>query len=120
MLQKVCVDRGHILTLSHRGHCELAGRGVEYSWGKSKHDFRRNNDCIGKHLLANIKKSVGPDTLPVSRMGMFAHKARDYKRAFDTAEIQTDTSHALIEAIVKKSKAHRCCLDTHYRFCIED
>ncbi len=27
-----------------RCHPELAGRGIEYCWGKAKLEFRRNND----------------------------------------------------------------------------
>ena len=29
--------------MSPKYHCELAGDGIEYSWGKSKFSFRRSN-----------------------------------------------------------------------------
>ena len=29
-------SRGHICMLSPKGHCELAGSGIEYDWGKMK------------------------------------------------------------------------------------
>jgi hypothetical protein len=118
LLQKACVDRGHILTMSPKGHCEVAGRGIEFSWGRSKADFRLHNDCVGKHLLQNIKNSIGARNLPIHRLRKFARKARDYKRAFQ-GKGAADTSHAMIEKIVKTSKAHRCALDFDYKFCTE-
>ena len=44
-LQHVVESRGHILLLSPKFHPEVAGVGIEYSWGFSKQKFRRvHND----------------------------------------------------------------------------
>ena len=32
-LQHVVESRGHVLAMSPKGHCELAGCGIEYDWG---------------------------------------------------------------------------------------
>ena len=39
-LQEIVESRGHILILFPKCHPELAGCGIEYSWGKSKQYFR--------------------------------------------------------------------------------
>ena len=39
-----------------KGHPELAGRGIEYYWGKSKYEFRKHNNFVsGKE---NFEKRV--------------------------------------------------------------
>ena len=50
-LQHLVESRGHILLLSSKFHPELAGVGIEYSWGMSKQKFRREIiDEVPKHL----------------------------------------------------------------------
>lgn len=36
LLEYVAWKRSHIITFTPMGHCELAGVGVEYCWGKAK------------------------------------------------------------------------------------
>lgn len=58
-LQHVVESRGHILLLSPKCHPEVAGVGIEYSWGMSKQKFRGEmNDEVPKHLHDNIEKSM--------------------------------------------------------------
>jgi hypothetical protein len=38
------------------GHPELAGRGVEYCWGKSKYEFRKHNNFVSSK--ENFEKRV--------------------------------------------------------------
>ena len=45
-LEKLVHDRGHLVVFTPKGHPEIAGCGIEYSWGKSKYEFRRAN--VGK------------------------------------------------------------------------
>ena len=50
---------------------EMAGKGIEYCWGKSKQKFRRDvNDRVQAHLHANIVKSFSRSDkfLPLSRI----------------------------------------------------
>ncbi len=48
-------SRGHIALLSPKCHPEVAGVGIEYSWGMSKMKFRREiNDEVPKNLHDNI------------------------------------------------------------------
>lgn len=82
LLEKKIVERGHIMLLSPKGHPEVAGLGIEFSWGKSKYEFRRLNDCEPQHLHENIAKSLMPDVLDAMRVRRFARKTREYKRAY--------------------------------------
>jgi len=51
------LERGHIPEMSPQCHPELAGVGIEYSWGKSKQHFRRHTDHVGKNLHTNTIKT---------------------------------------------------------------
>ena len=33
-LEELVLQRGNILVMSPKGHCELAGEGIEYDWGR--------------------------------------------------------------------------------------
>ena len=44
IVQELVEIYGHIYVKSPKCHPELAGVGIEYSWGKGKWYFRRNND----------------------------------------------------------------------------
>eukprot|EP00733_Pompholyxophrys_punicea_P000967 Pompholyxophrys_punicea_v1_NODE_393_length_2064_cov_23.574415.p1 type:complete len:238 gc:universal NODE_393_length_2064_cov_23.574415:1336-623(-) len=119
-LQALVEDRGHILLMSPKCHPELAGLGVEYSWGKSKLEFCRNiNDGIASHLRANVEKSLSQEILPLCRVRKYARKTRDYRNVYrdmessqltgtqNLSEDQVTESHQLIENMVKERKAHR-------------
>ena len=57
---------------------ELAGVGVEFTWhwGKSKVHFRRNNDCVARHMYANCIASLTRENIPLSTVIKFARKTR--------------------------------------------
>lgn len=106
-LQELVESRGHILIMSAKGHPELAGVGVEYTWGKAKQMFRRHvNDRIAKHLRRNIIACFrrAADFLPLSRIYKFARKARAYRRAYRDNE---PNSFADVEKLMKRYKCHR-------------
>eukprot|EP00733_Pompholyxophrys_punicea_P000124 Pompholyxophrys_punicea_v1_NODE_18_length_5920_cov_44.741176.p6 type:complete len:112 gc:universal NODE_18_length_5920_cov_44.741176:2643-2978(+) len=107
----------------------MAGVGIEYSWGKSKLEFRRRiNDQIPANLHDNILKSLCPQVLPLSRIRKFARRTRDYRqvyRIFDIRHAATgsesleDTctgSHSLIETMRKERKSHRNIVDLESKF----
>ena len=109
-LQHVVEGRGHILLLSPKFHPELAGVGIEYSWGMSKQKFRREiNDEVPKHLHRNMVASMCTETiLTVQRVRRFARRTRDYCRAYPALEKGGDIeSKDMIEKMKKICKAHR-------------
>jgi hypothetical protein len=120
-LQQLFSKRGHILLMSPKAHPELAGKGIEYSWGKAKRDFRQHNDCVAKNLHDNVLKSF--DSLPLERVRKFARKTREYMRAyakshmlFGATEADRLEGYHAVRKFVKGSKTHRCTLDQDYAF----
>ena len=105
-LQALVEARGHILVMSPKGHCELAGNGIEYDWGKMKQNFRRKNRYRGFHEL--ILDSMSREVLPLSTSRKFARKARAYRRAYREG---VDNQHACIEAMIKEFRSHRNAAD---------
>lgn len=51
--------------MSPKVHPGLNGKGIDYSWGKAKQDFRQNNDCVAKNLHENVKSFL---SLPLGRV----------------------------------------------------
>lgn len=107
-------SRGHILILSPKCHPELAGCGIEYSWGRIKMNYRRNvNDCVAKNLHDNIEKASEIVDLP--SVWKFERRTRDYRRMYEdlakkTADgsiKQEDISFQLLESMRKVYKTHR-------------
>ena len=104
-------------------HPEIAGRGVEYCWGKSKVHFRHNNNYSSNaaNLEERVKESMNTaDVLTLGRVRKFQRKANDYKRAYlalsNSPEDATELEHKDTEAMKKKCKTHRCTLDQDYAF----
>lgn len=118
-LQHVVESRGHILVLSPKCHPEVAGVGIEYSWGMSKMKFRREiNDENPKHLHANILASLCPDTiLTLGRVRRFARRTRDFCRSYRSLANNPEKGGACIdgkesiERMRKLCKAHRNIVD---------
>jgi hypothetical protein len=119
-LQELVESRGHILRMCVKGHPELAGVGVEYSWGKAKQKFRREtNDRIAAHLHRNIVACFSrlAEYLPLSRVRKFARKTRAYRRAYKEGQ---PNSHADVEKLVKAYKSHRSAEVFDRAFCYQD
>ncbi len=105
--------RGHRLILSPKCHPELAGIGIEYSWGKVKMIFRSEfNNGKASELMENVEASITPDVLPLERVWRYSRRTRDYMRAYQLMAEHPDLSpedqsFRLIEAVCKKYKTHR-------------
>ena len=107
-LQAMIEARGHILAMSPKGHCELAGDGIEYDWGRSKQNFRRGNtgDAASFHEL--ILWSIARENLTLSTSRKFSRVARAYRRAYWEG---VDNDHTSIERMTKTYKTHRNAFD---------
>ena len=117
-LQEAFLRRGHICVMSPKGHPELAGVGIEYSWGKSKKFFRAHNkqDMTGFNDL--ILRSMARAVLPLRSVRKFARKARAYAEAYRTGEVD-GRSHVDVERMIKQFKAHRNAVDFHGKWISE-
>ncbi|CAN0101915.1 unnamed protein product [Sphacelaria rigidula] len=113
-LQTFVESRGRILLISPKFHPEVAGVGIEYSWGKSKQIYRREiHDGIPKNLHSNIVRSMcGENVLTLDLVRRFARRSRDYCRAYFTLDkLGVIDSKGMIGKIRKVSKAHRNIVD---------
>ena len=95
-------------------HPELAGCGIEYTWGYSKMYFRRNNDfcAVKEKFLKRVLHSFSSDVIGVDQVRNYARKANEYKRAYGTL-IHSSEAVVPLELIdIEKTRAihktHRC------------
>jgi hypothetical protein len=114
-LNYVCTD-GHILLKSPKCHPELAGVGIEYSWGLAKMKFKREiNDMVAKNLHLNISRALSTDILSTSQVHKFSRRTRDYRRIYEYMKFRLanktfnidSTSFQMLENMRKTYKTHR-------------
>ena len=70
-MQELTEDLGHVQEKTPKKHPEIAGRGVEYCWGKSKVHFRHNNNFSSNaaNLEERVKESMNTaDVLTLGRV----------------------------------------------------
>ena len=122
-MQELTEALGHVQEKTPKKHPEIAGRGIEYCWGKSKVHFRHSNNYSSNatNLEARVKESMNTaDVLTLGRVRKFQRKSNDYKRAYlalsTSPEEATELEHKDIENMKKKCKTHRCTLDKDYSF----
>jgi hypothetical protein len=84
-LEELVVARGHILLTSPKCHPEIAGAGIEYSWGKSKM-FYANNSSTSTVAMAEFKQrilaSLSKEVLTMERIWAYERRTRDYCRLY--------------------------------------
>ena len=88
-------------------HLTTPAVGIEYSWGKAKMHFRRNNKLDPKTFHAQVLQSLSTEVLFVERVQKFARRARDYMRAYAGGNMTFDA----VEKQRKTFKTHRCAMD---------
>jgi hypothetical protein len=80
-LQHIATELGVSVIMTPKAHAELAGQGIEYSWGYAKLYFRQHNTAgdKAKKLEANIRKALSEENMTKARVRKFVRKAREYK-----------------------------------------
>jgi len=86
-MQWIAERIGVRVVMTPKAHPELAGQGIEYSWGYAKLCFRKINTARSakekaQQLVANVlaaTSTVGAQSLNIERVRKFVRKARDYK-----------------------------------------
>ena len=98
-----------------KGHPELAGRGVEYCWGKSKYEFRKHNNFVSSKENFEKRVMAALASVTLKRSRAYLHKANDYKRAYrmlnEGSGVGTAVQYAEIEKMRALLKTHRCKFD---------
>jgi hypothetical protein len=114
-------SRGHIALVGVKCHPEIAGVGVEYTFGMSKRYFRKNNDQVTAHLQANVEKSLQSDVLPLSRLWKFERRTWQYmmmyRDLYKNGVITEATSFEKLESKMREMKTtHRNILDIELKY----
>jgi hypothetical protein len=123
-LQELLESRGHILVPCVKCHPELAGCGIEYSWGKSKMEFRKKNNGTGNkrsNLQERVARSLDTaSVLPLEKVWKFERRTRDYRNVYiklsERSVDAEDVTHQFIEKMVKNHKTHRNIVEIDREF----
>ena len=108
-LEQMVTDLGHRAMFTPKGHCELAGEGIEYDWGVASRWKRKNGRDEDQHLQEDTLRSLSPKVLPVLRVRMFERTAWRYKQAYRrvTRGEATAGEFAEVERLQKEIRRHR-------------
>ena len=130
LLQEILGRLGVIVHRSPKCHAELAGEGIEYSWGFAKNFYRRLPICEKRtkdKFKASVSKVLSREHLTRERVRRFTRRARGYLCAYyrlhyteegDAAQGET-ISPEQIERLVRDFKTHRCAFDFEFKFIVE-
>ena len=121
-LQHVGSELGVSVIITPKFHCELAGEGIEYSWGVSKSLYRRKPliSKKGKEAFkALVAECTSRDVLQTTTVRKLSRRARAYISAyFSLYECNKNNNQeapaltlSLIERHVKEFKTHKAALD---------
>jgi len=115
--------RGHGLLMSAKFHCECAGVGIEYCFGRVKWWYnkfhRHSNDGLREDSEAFFLAAV----VSIHHMRKFARKSRDYMRVYRATKDWPDDGGDIMvrtENCIKALKTHRCAMDTDLVFVSEN
>jgi hypothetical protein len=76
-LEELVRRSGRILRMTPKGHCELAGQGIAYCWGKSTKLYRHNHKMHERNIKPLVLQSMSPRGAD-AEMRMFSRLARAY------------------------------------------
>lgn len=114
ILEKVIIERGHIMILSPKCHCELAGNGIEYCWAYSQEVFIKSGEKNSSNLENKVMESLSKDILTLELIWKFERKARDYMRMYWYIKEHPNvkiTELKQFENLRKHMKTYRCHRD---------
>ena len=129
MLQSMGREMGVTIDRTPICHAELAGEGIEYSWGCSKNEYRRQPLSMKRKKEGYrelVKKSMSREILTTERVRLFAKRARSYVCAYYQLHHSGINDHDILDAnlpeqvkierLAKKYKTHRSAVDFNAGF----
>ena len=131
LLQEKLSTLGVTVHRSPKCHAELAGEGIEYSWGFCKNAYRRLPICEKRtkdKFKESVRKVLNRENITTERVRKFARRARAYICAYyrlhhgdsNNESKQGDRiSPEVIEKLVRDFKTHRCALDFENKFIVK-
>ena len=111
-------------------HSELAGEGIEYSWGFANNFYRRlplkekrKKECFRE----SVRSALSRERLTKHNVRKFAQRARGYTCAHFAFAFGNNSqltqgkniSPDMIEKMVKFFKTHRCALDFEGKYIVK-
>jgi hypothetical protein len=126
-LQFVASKYGYAVEMTPKYHAEIAGCGIEYSWGAAKSRYRQI-PLERKRKKADFKQAVSDSIAVLTKetVRKCDRKARSYVQAYYYLEVmrqggerQPDEHLSLstIEKVQKDFKVHRSAMDFDRSFC---
>ena len=135
LLQATGRELNVLIDRTPKCHCELAGEGIEYSWGCAKNRYRAeklSEKRTKASFLKTVRMCVSQQVLTKDRVRQFSKHARRYTMSYHTMHnIQMDEQRPtetnepqdplavtpmMIEKMVKTFKTHRCAMDFDHGF----
>ncbi len=108
-------------------HCEMAGKGVEYSWGCEKNAYRAKpigEKRVKETYQNTVRSCLSQDVISTERVRKFSQWVRAYMCAYlalekekemqtgeQTKQNDSNSVPVKIEQTVKQFKMHQCALD---------
>jgi hypothetical protein len=134
LLQSMGREMGVLVDHTPKCHCELAGEGIEYSWGCAKNHYRRLPLALKKgkqQFRETVRKCFSREVITIERVHLFSQRARAYTLAYyamrqqqlstgsdeNAAECDSTATPVNIEKLVKLFKTHRCAMEFDSAFC---
>ena len=96
--------------MTPKGHCEMAGQGIEYCWGKSKKYYRRNHKTNKRNFKPLVLESMSRKVLTLRSVRKFARLARAYVSTYAGVGGAT-CEYVDIERMRRTFATHRNALD---------
>ena len=127
-LEELITSRGHILIKSPKCHPEIAGAGIEYSWGKSKMFYARNNHHTKTVKMNEFKDRVlaalSKEVLTMERIWAYERRTRDYCRLYSEVDEKVaqkiikreDIDYTMLEKQRKIFRSHRNIKEIERKF----
>ena len=112
LLQTMGREMGIIVDCTPKCHCELAGEGIEYTWGFAKNHYRtmRLQSKKGKENFKEaVKKCISRDLLTTEN--------RQQQQQHQTYQVDESTTPEKLEKLVKEFKTHCCAFNFDSSFC---
>jgi len=120
-LEFVCKMQGARAIITPKYHAELAGEGIEYTWGFLKSIYRRFPLAKKKgkaNFEALLAKILSRDNITTNLVRKFSRRARAYMETYVALDMNEDKEmkdapipHRKIEQLKKVMKSHRAAID---------
>ena len=85
MLQMMGQKLGAVVDRTPKCHCEIAGEGIEYSWGLAKNQYRKillENKRGKEKFIQSVRECISRTLINRTRVQKFSKRARRYMQGY--------------------------------------